>query len=61
MPPRCTLQVESGTEYGELRGVTMECDVDLVTDRVAAIDGRLTVTSPQGGPTVVRAELPCGR
>jgi signal transduction histidine kinase len=28
-------------------------------DRVAAVDGRLTVTSPPGGPTVVRAELPC--
>jgi signal transduction histidine kinase len=32
-----------------------------LADRVAAIDGRLTVTSPPGGPTVVRAELPCGR
>jgi signal transduction histidine kinase len=32
-----------------------------LADRVAAIDGRLTVTSPAGGPTVVRAELPCGR
>jgi signal transduction histidine kinase len=32
-----------------------------LADRVAAIDGRLTVTSPKGGPTVVRAELPCGR
>jgi signal transduction histidine kinase len=29
--------------------------------RVAALDGRLTVTSPPGGPTVVRAELACGR
>ncbi|MFD0890106.1 sensor histidine kinase, partial [Streptosporangium algeriense] len=28
--------------------------------RVAALDGRLTVTSPYGGPTVIRAELPCG-
>jgi signal transduction histidine kinase len=32
-----------------------------LADRVAAIDGRLTVTSPAGGPTMVRAELPCGR
>jgi signal transduction histidine kinase len=32
-----------------------------LADRVAAIDGRLTVTSPPGGPTVVRAELPCAR
>jgi signal transduction histidine kinase len=27
--------------------------------RVAAIDGTLTVTSPEGGPTTVRAEIPC--
>jgi signal transduction histidine kinase len=31
-----------------------------LADRVAAVDGRLTVTSPPGGPTVIRAELPCG-
>jgi signal transduction histidine kinase len=28
--------------------------------RVGAADGALTVTSPAGGPTAVRAELPCG-
>jgi signal transduction histidine kinase len=28
--------------------------------RVEALDGTLTVTSPDGGGTVVRAELPCG-
>ncbi|MDG9673531.1 histidine kinase [Micromonospora sp. DH14] len=27
--------------------------------RVAALDGRLTVTSPAGGPTTVLTELPC--
>src|SRR6266545_4720027 len=27
--------------------------------RVGGVDGRLTVASPPGGPTVVRAELPC--
>ena len=27
--------------------------------RVEALDGRLAVTSPPGGPTIVRAELPC--
>jgi len=27
--------------------------------RVEALDGRLRVTSPDGGPTNVRAELPC--
>jgi len=37
--PRCTLQVESGTEYHLLRGVMLECDVELVTDveRVTAL------------------------
>ncbi|MFC6937323.1 sensor histidine kinase [Actinomadura yumaensis] len=29
-------------------------------DRVAALAGSFTVDSPEGGPTVVRAELPCG-
>jgi signal transduction histidine kinase len=28
--------------------------------RVAALDGRLRVSSPAGGPTVITAELPCG-
>ena len=28
--------------------------------RVEALDGSLRVTSPAGGPTIVRAELPCG-
>ncbi len=28
--------------------------------RVEALDGTLTVTSPPGGPTTIRAELPCG-
>ncbi len=28
--------------------------------RVAALDGSFAVASPRGGPTVVRAELPCG-
>ena len=28
--------------------------------RVEALDGSLSVTSPRGGPTTIRAELPCG-
>ena len=28
-------------------------------DRVAALDGTLSLTSPDGGPTIVRAEIPC--
>ena len=31
-----------------------------LVDRVASVDGHLAVASPKGGPTVVRAELPCG-
>jgi signal transduction histidine kinase len=27
--------------------------------RVAALDGKLHVSSPEGGPSIVRAELPC--
>ncbi|MFL6220894.1 MAG: histidine kinase, partial [Actinomycetes bacterium] len=30
-----------------------------LADRVAAVDGHLTITSPAGGPTMIRAELPC--
>ena len=30
-----------------------------LTNRVASVDGTLTVTSPLGGPTVLRAEMPC--
>jgi signal transduction histidine kinase len=30
-----------------------------LADRVAALDGVFTVDSPAGGPTAVRAELPC--
>jgi signal transduction histidine kinase len=28
--------------------------------RVEALDGSLSVVSPRGGPTIIRAELPCG-
>jgi PAS domain S-box-containing protein len=31
-----------------------------LADRVEALDGRLEVSSPPGGGTTVRAELPCG-
>jgi len=31
-----------------------------LADRVSGVDGRLTVESPSGGPTIVAAELPCG-
>jgi signal transduction histidine kinase len=31
-----------------------------LADRLAGVDGWLTVRSPAGGPTVIEAELPCG-
>jgi signal transduction histidine kinase len=31
-----------------------------LADRVAGVDGKLTVESPSGGPTIIAAELPCG-
>ena len=34
--PHATLQIEAGVAYEELRGVMMECDVELVRDNVAA-------------------------
>jgi signal transduction histidine kinase len=30
-----------------------------LADRVAGVDGRLVVSSPSGGPTVLTVELPC--
>ena len=30
-----------------------------LADRASGIDGRLTVESPSGGPTIIAAELPC--
>ncbi|MEV5711332.1 sensor domain-containing protein [Actinoallomurus sp. NPDC052274] len=32
-----------------------------LADRVAVIDGRMLLSSPVGGPTVVQVELPCGK
>ncbi|MCF4138784.1 sensor histidine kinase [Streptomyces sp. Tue 6430] len=30
-----------------------------LADRVSALDGKLTLTSPPGGPTLLRVEIPC--
>ena len=37
--PRCTIQVEAGTEYGELRGVMAKAECELVRnlDEIAAV------------------------
>ena len=41
--PRCTLQVEAGTEYSELRGVMLECDaiIHRDLDAVAALGAEI--------------------
>jgi signal transduction histidine kinase len=31
-----------------------------LADRVHGVDGRFSVESPPGGPTIIAAELPCG-
>ena len=36
--PRATLLTETGTAYPELRGVSMECDAELVRDPDAVLD-----------------------
>jgi signal transduction histidine kinase len=42
-----------GARPGSGRGLTG------LADRVAVAGGRLLLTSPPGGPTVLRVELPC--
>jgi PPOX class probable F420-dependent enzyme len=50
--PRATLQVESGTEYQELRGVMLKTDVTIHrdTDRVAELGIELFERYRAGGP-----------
>ena len=31
-----------------------------LTDRVEALEGRLTISSPDRGPTLLHVEIPCG-
>jgi PPOX class probable F420-dependent enzyme len=47
--PRATLQVETGTEYQELRGVMLKCDVELVRDLDAVTDLGLEIMSRYAG------------
>lgn len=48
--PQATLQVEAGVSYEELRGVSMECDVELIDDidAVAEIGLGLSVRYTEG-------------
>ena len=61
--PRATIQVEHGVEYHELRGVMMECDVNLErdTERVAEIGEALVDRYGGGDPAMkefFRAQAP---
>jgi PPOX class probable F420-dependent enzyme len=50
--PRCTLQVEAGTEYDQLRGVMLACDAVLHRDLdvVAALGAE--IAARYGGPAL---------
>jgi PPOX class probable F420-dependent enzyme len=54
--PRATLQVETGVEYAELRGVMLRCDVaihrdvDVVVDFAMELVARYSGTGPQYEP-----------
>jgi PPOX class probable F420-dependent enzyme len=66
--PRATLQVEAGTDYGELRGVMLKCDVTIhrETDTVLELALELFARYRAGGPgevdddvrAMVRAQAP---
>ncbi|HEU5472994.1 MAG TPA: pyridoxamine 5'-phosphate oxidase family protein [Actinophytocola sp.] len=52
--PQATVLVETGTVYAELRGVSMECDVEISTDleEITAIGQELTVRMLAGADDV---------
>ena len=64
--PRATLQVETGVEYAELRGVMLRCDVeihrdvDVVVDFAVELVGRYSGTGPEhdGARDAFRAQAP---
>jgi hypothetical protein len=47
--PQATVQCEAGAEYGELRGVTFECDVEVVSDVTAVRDIGIAIAQRYGG------------
>src|SRR5919107_1573539 len=58
--PRATLLVEAGTAYQELRGVSMECDAELVRDPGQVLDIGVALAARYGGASPasdVRAAL----
>jgi Pyridoxamine 5'-phosphate oxidase len=49
--PRATLMTEAGGGYQELRGVTMECDAELVRDLELVLDICVALAVRYGGST----------
>ena len=59
--PRATIQVETGVQYHELRGVMMECDVDLDRDAEPyglALFERYAGTLDEAVTTMVEKQAP---
>ncbi|MEZ5102126.1 MAG: sensor domain-containing protein [Thermoleophilia bacterium] len=55
-----TLVVEVGDDGVGGAAASPGSGLSGLADRLAAVDGRLLLASPPGGPTTIRAELPCG-
>lgn len=47
--PRATIQVEAGTEYPELRGVMLKCEVRIHTELDTVLGAGLEILSRYGG------------
>ena len=49
--PRATLLTEAGTAYQELRGVSLECDAELVRDPAQVLDIGVALAARYSGAT----------
>ena len=52
--PRCTLQVEAGTEYAELRGVMLDCEAVIHRDPYVVAPLGAAIAARYGGAVEVR-------
>jgi PPOX class probable F420-dependent enzyme len=59
--PRCTVQVETGEQYQELRGVMFKCECELVRDLDAVTEIGTEIVARYGGAALtdeMRAAMP---
>src|SRR3954463_6050004 len=56
--PRATVQVEDGVEYQELRGVMLECDVELERDTARVTDVGMAIFERYAPPGSDEGGLP---